>query len=41
MYSLLEDKDGNLKLEYTKEGLHMSDKGYEVITKELKKYMHK
>lgn len=41
MYSLLEDKDGNLKLEYTKEGLHMSDKGYEVITKELMKYMHK
>lgn len=41
MHSLLEDKDGNLKLEYTKEGLHMSDKGYEVITKELKKYMHK
>ena len=41
VYSLLEDKDGNLKLEYTKEGLHMSDKGYEVITKELKKYMHK
>lgn len=41
MYSLLEDKDGNLKLEYTKEGLHMSDEGYEVITKELKKYMHK
>ena len=41
MYSLLEDKDGNLKLEYTKEGLHMSSEGYEVITKELKKYMHK
>ena len=31
----------NGSLEYTKEGLHMSDKGYEVITKELKKYMHK
>ena len=41
MYSLLEDKDGNLKLEYTNEGLHMSDEGYEVITKELKKYMRK
>ena len=41
IYSLLEDKDGNLKLEYTKEGLHISDEGYEVITKELKKYMHK
>lgn len=41
IYSLLEDKDGNLKLEYTKEGLHISDEGYELITKELKKYMHK
>ena len=41
IYSLLKDKDGNLKLEYTKEGLHISNEGYEVITKELKKYMHK
>lgn len=41
IYSLLKDKDGNLKLEYAADGLHVSDEGYEVITKELKKYMHK
>lgn len=39
MYSELQDESGNLKLEYTKEGLHISDEGYEVITKILKKYM--
>lgn len=39
MYSKLSDDDGNLKLDYTKEGLHLSDKGYEVVTKELKKYL--
>ena len=35
----LTDKDGNLKLDYTKEGLHMSDEGYKVVTKKLKKYI--
>lgn len=39
MYDLLKDVEGNLKLEYTKEGLHISDKGYEVITNELEKYV--
>lgn len=39
MYSLLEDSDGNLNLDYTKEGLHMSEKGYEVITKKIKQYL--
>ena len=39
LYDKLIDKEGNLKLEYTKEGLHMSDEGYQVITKELKKYL--
>lgn len=41
IYDLLKDSDGNLKLEYTKDGLHMSSKGYEIVTKELKKYMNK
>lgn len=41
IYSLLKDEDDNLKLEYTTEGLHISDEGYEVITNELKKYMVK
>lgn len=38
MYKVLADEEGNLKLEYTIEGLHMSDEAYEVISKELKKY---
>lgn len=41
LYSKLKDDDNNLKLEYTKEGLHISDEGYKIITKELKKYMNK
>ena len=39
MYDELVDKNGNLKLEYTKEGLHMSDDGYKINTKKLKKYV--
>ena len=31
LYDKLLDKNGNLKIEYTKEGLHMSDKGYEKV----------
>ena len=39
MYSVLEDKEGNLKEEYTKDGLHLNDKGYEIVTKILKPYV--
>jgi lysophospholipase L1-like esterase len=39
MYDKLIDEDGNLKLEYTKEGLHMTDEGYEVITNVIKSYI--
>lgn len=39
LYDKMLDEDGNLNLEYTREGLHMSDEGYQVITKELKKYL--
>lgn len=41
MFNLLKDEDDNLKLEYTTEGLHISEKGYEVITKEIMKYLKK
>lgn len=41
MYSLLQDDEENLKLEYTNEGLHISDEGYEKITDELMKYIKK
>lgn len=40
MYSLLVDDENQLKLEYTVEGLHISDKGYEVITEEMMKYIN-
>lgn len=41
MYSKLIDDDGNLKLDYTKEGLHLSDDGYKVVTEEISKYIKK
>ena len=39
LYDKLVDEDGNLKLEYTKEGLHITEKGYEVITEEMMKFI--
>ena len=35
----LYDDDGNLKAEYTKEGLHMYSNGYEVVFQNLKSYL--
>lgn len=37
LYDLLKDEDDNLKAEYTKDGLHLSDEGYQVVTEEIKK----
>ena len=40
LYSILYDEeDQGLKLEYTQEGLHITEEGYEVITQEIKKYL--
>ena len=39
MYDLLTDENGDLNLDYTVEGLHINDKGYEVITKKLMEYI--
>ncbi len=39
LFSKLIDDDGNFSVSYTKDGLHVSDKGYEVITNELMKYI--
>lgn len=36
-YSKLEGEDGLLKIDYTVDGLHISDEGYKVITKEIMK----
>ncbi len=39
MYDLLKDDDDNFDSIYTNDGLHPNDEGYEVITKEIKKYL--
>lgn len=39
MYDLLKDDDDNFDSIYTNDGLHPNDEGYEVITKEIKKYI--
>ena len=40
MYSLLVDDSGNLDINYTTEGLHITDAGYSVITKKLMEYIN-
>ena len=41
LYSKLsEEKDQKLSDNYTMDGLHLNDLGYEIVTKELKKYMN-
>ena len=39
MYNKLLDDDGNFSEEYSDDGLHPNDRGYEVITEEIKKYL--
>lgn len=40
LYSLLEDENNKkLNEKYSKDGLHINDSAYEIISKELKKYM--
>ena len=39
-YSKLEDEKGRLKLDYTTDGLHISDEGYKLITKEIMKIIN-
>ncbi len=36
MYDLLVDENGDLDINYTTDGLHISDEGYQVITKKIK-----
>ena len=40
IYDKLVDDEGLLNEEYTTDGLHINENGYEVITKELKKYLN-
>lgn len=37
--SSLKDNDGNLKLEYTREGLHLTPLGYSAVVQELSQYL--
>ena len=39
LYNDLVNKEGNLDLKYTKDGLHISDEGYQLITEKLKEYL--
>lgn len=39
-FEKLVDEDGNLDIDYTKEGLHLSDEGYEVLTNCINKYLN-
>lgn len=39
VHSLLQDKYGKLKFEYTIEGLHLTSLGYTIIVKEISKYL--
>lgn len=39
VYDLLADGEGNLKEEYSYDGLHLSNEGYKVITKEVMKVL--
>ena len=39
IYDVLLDDEGNLKLEYTVDGLHLSTEGYSVVSKVLKQYI--
>ena len=39
LYDKLADDDGKLKIDYTKDGLHLSDKGYDEVTFYIKKIL--
>ena len=39
IYDVLVNEEGEIDLEYTKEGLHITEKGYEIITEEVMKYI--
>ena len=39
LYDELDDDEGNLAEDYTEDGLHLSEEGYEVVTEKLKEYL--
>lgn len=40
IYNELKDEEDNLKEEYTTDGLHLNDEGYDVVTKMITKYLN-
>ncbi len=36
VYDLLKDENDNLKLEYTRDGIHLTNEAYEIVTKKIK-----
>ena len=39
IFSKLVDEEGSINIKYTKEGLHLTDEAYEVVTEEITKYL--
>ena len=39
LYDVLSNEDGTINMDYSYEGLHMNEEGYNVITKEIEKYV--
>ena len=39
IHDLLTDNNGDLKKKYTTDGLHLSEDGYKIVTKEITKYL--
>lgn len=40
LYDMLSNEEGKLNSDYTVDGLHISEEGYKIITKELEKYIN-
>ncbi|MDD3340976.1 MAG: GDSL-type esterase/lipase family protein [Bacilli bacterium] len=39
LYSILENKDGRIETKYTKDGTHLTEDGYNVVTDKIKTYL--
>ena len=39
LYAKLQDEQGNLQTQYTVDGLHLSDMGYQVVAEVLQEYL--
>ena len=39
IYETLLDEEGSLNIEYTKDGIHLNQKGYDIYYRHIKKYI--